>query len=36
MDYDRKPWAFNVGLGRGLNNATDRWTIKAIVEVPFR
>jgi len=35
MDFDRKPWVFNVGLGRGLTDATDRWTLKAIIEVPF-
>jgi len=35
LDYDRKPWAFNVGIGRGLNNATDRWTLKTIIEIPF-
>jgi hypothetical protein len=36
MDYDRKPWAFNIGIGKGLNGATDRWTLKTIVEVPFK
>lgn len=35
MDYDRKPWIFNLGIGRGLTTAADRWTIKAIFEVPF-
>jgi hypothetical protein len=35
MDYDRKPWSFNLGIGRGLTTAADRWTIKAIFEVPF-
>jgi len=35
FDVDRKPLVFNIGLGRGLNGATDRWTLKAIVEVPF-
>lgn len=35
VEYDRKPWAFNIGLGRGLNSSTDAWTLKAIVEVPF-
>lgn len=35
LDYDRKPWAFNVGIGRGLNDATDRWTLKTIIEIPF-
>lgn len=35
MDFERKPWIFNVGVGHGLNSATDSWTIKAIFEVPF-
>lgn len=35
VDLDREPWAFNFGIGRGLNAATDRWTVKAIVEMPF-
>lgn len=35
MDYDHKPWVFNFGIGRGLNGATDRWTTKAIFDVPF-
>jgi hypothetical protein len=35
LDYDRKPWVFNVGIGRGLTGATDRWTLKAIFEIPF-
>ncbi len=35
MDFDRKPWVFNVGIGRGLTDATDRWTLKAIIEAPF-
>lgn len=35
LDVDRKPWAFNVGVGHGINDATDRWTLKAIIEVPF-
>jgi hypothetical protein len=35
MDVDRAPWVFNIGMGRGLNQATDRWTLKAIFEVPF-
>lgn len=35
-DYDRKPFPFNLGLGRGLNGATDKWTVKAIIEVPFK
>jgi len=35
LDYDRKPWVFNVGIGRGLTGATDRWTLKTIIELPF-
>lgn len=35
LDLDREPWAFDFGIGRGLNAATDRWTVKAIVELPF-
>jgi hypothetical protein len=35
LDYERKPWAFNVGVGRGLNGAADRWTLKTIIEIPF-
>jgi hypothetical protein len=35
LDVDRKPWMFNVGIGRGMTSATDRWTVKAIFEVPF-
>ena len=35
MDFDRKPFDFNVGVGRGLTGATDQWTGKAIFNVPF-
>ncbi len=35
IDVDRAPWVFNLGIGRGLNGATDRWTLKAIFDVPF-
>lgn len=35
MDFDRKPWVFNLGIGRGLTHASDDWTIKAIFEIPF-
>jgi hypothetical protein len=35
MDVDRAPWVFNIGIGRGLTDATDRWTLKAIFEIPF-
>jgi hypothetical protein len=36
LDVDRAPWVFNVGVGYGLTQAADRWTLKAIVEVPLR
>jgi hypothetical protein len=35
IDVDRAPWVFNFGVGRGLNPATDRWTVKAIFEIPY-
>jgi hypothetical protein len=35
MDFERKPWIFNVGIGRGLTGASDHWTLKAIFEVPI-
>jgi hypothetical protein len=35
VDFDRKPWVFNLGIGHGLTAATDNWTIKAIIEIPF-
>jgi hypothetical protein len=35
LDVDRAPWVFNLGVGRGLNSATDRWTVKAILDFPF-
>jgi hypothetical protein len=35
LDFDRKPWVFNLGIGRGLTEATDAWTIKAIFHLDF-
>lgn len=35
VDVTRGPLPFNFGIGRGLNGATDRWTVKAIFEIPF-
>jgi hypothetical protein len=35
FDVDRGPVPFNFGIGRGLNGATDRWTVKAIFEIPL-
>ena len=31
IDVDLKPLAFNFGVGRGLTEASDKWTIKAII-----
>jgi len=36
MDYEGKPFNFNVGIGKGLTSASDTWTLKGIVEVPFK
>jgi len=35
LDVDRKPFVFNIGIGRGLTAATDHWTIKSIFEIPI-
>ena len=35
LDVERGPWNFNFGVGRGLNSATDKWTVKAIFEIPL-
>ncbi len=35
LDVDRGPWVFNLGVGRGLTDTSDRWTLKAIFEVPL-
>jgi len=35
LDVERKSWAFNIGIGRGLTDAADAWTLKAIIETPF-
>lgn len=35
FDVDRAPWVFNIGLGRGLTSASDKWTLKAVFEVPI-
>ena len=35
FDIDLKPWVLNVGLGRGLTSAADRWTLKFIFEIPW-
>lgn len=35
IDLDREPYGLNFGIGRGLNAATDKWTVKAIFELPI-
>ena len=35
VDVDRKPFVFNLGLGRALTAPADRWTLKAIFELPI-
>lgn len=35
MDVDRGPIGINFGIGRGLNAATDKWTVKAILDIPI-
>ena len=35
IDVDLKPLVFNFGVGCGLTEASDKWTIKAIIEVPI-
>jgi hypothetical protein len=35
LDFQRKNWNFNVGLGRGWNDYSDKWVVKAIIEFPF-
>lgn len=35
LDVDRKPWNVNFGVGYGLTAATDKWTVKMIIEIPL-
>ena len=36
LDVDMAPWVFSLGVGRGLTEASDRWTLKATFEVPLQ
>lgn len=36
IDIDRAPLVCNLAIGRGLTAAADRWTLKAILEIPLR
>lgn len=35
LDVDKGPMPFNIGIGKGLNTVTDKWTVKAIFDIPF-
>ena len=35
LDWERAPLPFQLGIGRGLNEATDEWTVKAIFSFSF-
>lgn len=35
FDVNRGPLVFNFGVGRGLSQAADRWTLKWIFEIPL-
>lgn len=35
MDIDMKPVVMNIGVGYGLTDASDRWTLKTSFEVPL-
>ena len=35
-DIELKPFNVNFGVGYGLTDASDRWTIKTIVEIPLK
>jgi len=35
LDVENRVLPFHVGIGRGTNSATDRWTVKAIFDLPL-
>lgn len=35
MDYEGRPFNFNLGIGRGLTRSADSWTVKSIIEFSF-
>ena len=35
LDYEGKPFNFNFGIGKAMTKATDPWTLKAVVDLPF-
>jgi hypothetical protein len=36
VDFERKGFGVNFGIGRGLTNASDDWVVKAIVSIPLK
>lgn len=36
IDVDMKPLVMNFGVGYGLTDVSDRWTVKAIFDVPLK
>lgn len=36
VDIERKDWDINFGVGRGFENAGDKWVAKAIIAFPFK
>lgn len=36
MEFEKTPVPVHLGIGRGLTDAADKWTLKAILEFPFR
>jgi len=35
LNAEWKNWEINFDVWRGLNNASDRWTVKAIIGIAF-
>lgn len=36
LDFERKGFGVNFGIGSGFANASDDWVMKAIVSIPFK
>src|SRR5712692_9188399 len=35
VDFKRKGWDFNIGIGRGWNDFSERWVVKTVIAFPF-
>jgi len=35
VDFKRKGWNFNIGIGRGWNDFSEKWVVKTIIAFPF-